>query len=304
MAAPKNRRPGFSRKAQYSLFVTYVLTISGAIFGALLLLISILDPKGFSALRIAGAEISAPIGRFFNSIRRTFLDSGNNMSYYWDAASKNKILDRKVERLEKEILALQATKLENIRLKSLIAINADDDSQIITTGRLISTTASSGRRLAIMSVASTANIEAGQPVRSNDGLIGRVTEKGITTARILLLADTGNVVPVVRLSDGLAAFSTGQADGTLVIRPLNLGVNPFKIGDILVTSGNGGLYPPNIPVAKIVQKIADSGKAIPLADPATTHYSSILAIYEPEARSEIQALKEEVDVREDSEGVP
>lgn len=301
MAAPKNRRPGFSRKAQYSLFVTYVLTISGAIIGALLLLISIIDPKGFSALRVAGAEISAPVNRFLSSIRRTFRDSGENISYYWDAASQNKAMDQKITKLENELNILQAAKLENKRLKSLMALNNDDSNKIIATGRLISTTASSGRRLAVISLPSTRNVKTGQPVRSNDGLIGRITEIGISTARILLLSDTDNVVPVIRLSDGLPAFSTGQADGSLLIKPLNLGENPFKIGDKLVTSGNGGLYPPNIPVAVIIDKVGESGKALPIADLGTANFVNILEIYEIDARNELIAIKEKVDSQEDNQ---
>lgn len=303
MAAPKNRRPGFSRKAQFSIFTTYVLAISGAIVGGLLLLISILDPKGFSALRIAGAEATAPIGRFFNSIRRTASDSSDDISFYWDAAEKNKAMDKKIDALEKENFALKAAKLENEKLKSLIESRENDEMAVITTGRLISTSASSGRKLALMSLKSTANIRAGQPVISNEGLIGRITEKGLTTARILLLTDTGNVVPVVRLSDGLAAFATGLADGNLLIKPLNLGVNPFKKGDILVTSGNGGLYPPNIPVATITGTSDDKGLAIALADPSTTDYSTILEIYEPAANEELEAIKEEVDLQ-DSAALP
>lgn len=309
MAAPNNRRPGFSRKAQYSIFATYVLAISGVIVAALLLLISILDPKGFSALRIAGAEASAPISRFFNSIRRTVSDSSDDISFYWDAAAKNKAMDKKIDALEKENLALKVAKLENEKLRSLINTSLiknglNDELAIITTGRLISTTASSGRRLALISVDNTQNIKAGQPVISNDGLIGRITEKGITTARILLLTDTGNVVPVIRLSDGLAAFATGQADGSLLIKPLSLGVNPFEKGDILVTSGNGGLYPPNIPVATIIEKLDDSGIAKPLANPATTNYSTILEIYEPIANEELESIREEIDRLDDSEAAP
>jgi len=298
MAPPKNRRPGFSRKAQYSIFATYVLTISGAVIAALLLLISIFDPKAFAALRVTGAEVTAPIGRFFNSIRRTMSDSSDNISYYWDAASKNKAMDQKIDTLEKELITLKSTKLENERLKSILSIDNDSISKPITNSRLISTTSSNGRRLAILSVDSSENLKTGQPVRSNDGLIGRVTETGLTTARIILLSDTNNVVPVIRLSDGLTAFTTGQADGTLKVRPLNLGVNPFEVGDILVTSGNGGLYPPNIPVAKIIGKIGDSGKAVPLADPATTDYSSILEIYEPEAREELLDIKAQADAQQ------
>ncbi len=304
MAPPKNRRPGFSRKAQYSIFATYVLAIAGAIIGALLLLISILDPKGFSALRIVGAEASAPIGRFFNSIRRTAVDSSENISYYWDAASKNKAMNRKIEELKKENLELRITKLENKRLKLFIGNIQNEQLKIISTGRLISTSATSGRRLAIMSVKSTQNMVAGQAVISDKGLIGRITEIGLTTARILLLTDTANVVPIIRLSDGLAAFATGNADGTLLIKPLDLGINPFQKGDILVTSGNGGLYPPNIPVATIIGKSGDSGLAKPLADPATTDYSSILEIYDPAANQEIEIIREEANLLDSSSAVP
>ena len=300
MAASKNRRPGFSRKAQFTIFATYVLAILGAIIGAILLLISILDPKGFSALRIAGTEITAPIGRLFNSIRRTMRDGSENISFYWDAAAKNKAMDKKIKMLEKKNMALRIVKLENEKLKPLIKNLQNDKLEIITIGRLISTTASSGRRLAVISLENTDNMRAGQPVISDKGLIGRVTEVGLTTARIVLLTDTANVVPVIRLSDGLAAFATGQADGILRIKPLELGVNPFEKGDILVTSGNGGLYPPNIPVATIIGKSVDDGLAKPLADPATTDYSSILEIYDPVANEEIEAIKKEADLQDSS----
>ena len=63
MAPPPHRRPGFSRKAQYGLFVTYVVAIAGTIVAALLLTISVVDPAGFSALRTFGSEITAPVAR-------------------------------------------------------------------------------------------------------------------------------------------------------------------------------------------------------------------------------------------------
>jgi len=291
MAPPKNRRPGFSRKAQYSIFATYVLAIAGTIIAALLLLISIFDPTGFSALRIAGAEATAPISRFFNSVRRTFGDGSDNISAYWDAATKNKAMENKIDSLEKEIMALKTAKLENENLKTLMSAVENNEDQIVTIGRLISSTASNGRRLA----------ETGQPVRSDDGLIGRIIEPGLTTARVLLIGDTGNVVPVIRLSDGLPAFATGQANGTIMVRPLNLGVNPFSNGDVLVTSGNGGLYPPHIPVATIINKVGDSGQAKPLADPATTDYSIVLKIYEPEARKQLLEITENENAQENDQ---
>ena len=68
MAPPNNRRPGFSKRAQYSIFASYLLGILGAFMGLLLLLVSFIDPLGFSALRTIGAETMAPVSRFLSSV--------------------------------------------------------------------------------------------------------------------------------------------------------------------------------------------------------------------------------------------
>src|SRR3546814_18862150 len=61
---------------------------------------------------------------------------------------------------------------------------------------------------------------------------------------------------------------TGRGDGSLEVRPLSTGRNPFKPGDIMVTSGTGGLYRPNIPVAIVLRIDRDAAIAVPLANPA------------------------------------
>ncbi|MBJ7389229.1 MAG: rod shape-determining protein MreC, partial [Sphingomonadaceae bacterium] len=93
MAPPPHRRPGFSRKAQYGLFVTYVVAIAGTIVAALLLTISVVDPAGFSALRTLGSEITAPVARVVNAARQSTQALTRNFSAYIDAASKNVTLE-------------------------------------------------------------------------------------------------------------------------------------------------------------------------------------------------------------------
>src|SRR3546814_9046133 len=61
--------------------------------------------------------------------------------------------------------------------------------------------------------------------------------------------------------DGLPAISSGRGNGNLDVRTLNIANNPFKPGDILVTSGTGGLYPPNIPVAIVVSRQDDGARS-------------------------------------------
>jgi rod shape-determining protein MreC len=84
----------------------------------------------------------------------------------------------------------------------------------------------------------------------------------------LLLTDTSNIVPVRRANDSVPAISTGLGDGTLEIRALAAGRNPFKPGDLLVTSGIGGIYQPNIPVAVIVRIEGEIAYGVPLANPS------------------------------------
>lgn len=287
MAPPTNRRPGYSRRAQYSLFVAYVVAIGGALFAALLLVISVADPSGFSALRLAGAEITAPVARFFDSARRTVNGLGGNMSAYFDAASKNAAMKRELEAKRTKLIEAGALKLENNRLRAMVQL-IEETPEKVAAGRLISSTASSVRRYATLSIGSNHGVLRAQPVRAPEGLIGRIVEVGPNTARVLLITDADNVVPVMRLSDGLSAFASGTSNGLVAIKPISIGVNHFKKGDIIVTSGNGGLYPPDIPFAVVLAKTSDGAIARPYADPSHSPYALVMKAYFEAARNEQQ----------------
>jgi rod shape-determining protein MreC len=230
MAPPIHRRPGYNRKAQYSLFATYVLAIAGTIFAALLLLISVADPTGFSALRSAASETTAPIVRMFDSVRRSFSEAGENLSAYFDAGSKNRALTQEMEKARTKLVEADALRLENRRLRGLLDLVESEEANVIATGRLISSTASSSRRIATLSIGSNQGVAPGQPVRGPNGLIGRIIEVGPNTAKVLLISDAENVIPVMRLPDGLPALASGMGNGLVMIRPVDLGVNPFNKG--------------------------------------------------------------------------
>ena len=289
MAPPPNRRPGFSRRAQFSLFVTYVVAIAGTIGAALLLMISVIDPAGFSALRTFGSEITAPAARVVNHARQSTQALTRDFSAYIDAASKNVTLEKELKANRSAVIAAQALRVENARLRGLLNI-ADDDPQHVAVGRLISSTASSTRRVATLSIGRNFGVERAQAVRGPAGLIGRIIEAGPTTARVLLITDSENLVPVMRASDGLPAFSAGLGNGLVLIKPLNLGESPFNVGDIIITSGNGGLYGANIPFARVIRKISDGALGLPFADPANTPYAVVMKPYLGAARAEQQAI--------------
>jgi rod shape-determining protein MreC len=124
------------------------------------------------------------------------------------------------------------------------------------------------------------------PVRSPEGLVGRVIDTGAFASRVLLASDRANIIPARLLRGGIAVISQGRGDGTIDVRPLEVGRNPFKRGDIIITSGTGGLYPPLVPIARVIRLDDDGAVAVPLADPSDISFAVVEPPYEPTAEAD------------------
>lgn len=279
MARPPSRRPGVNRRAQYGLFASYVITIACGIAGLLLALISVADPAGFSVLRSGFAQFTSPVASTLRSMVRGFGSLDEQIIAYIDAGSQNAALRRQVESNRVKLIEAEAVAQENIRLKKLLELTEDSDTKV-ATARLISSSSTISRRLARINAGSGEGVGVGMPVRAPEGLVGRVMIVGPRSADILLLTDSQNIVPVRRAKDNIGAISTGRDDGTLEIRPLSAGVNPFLPGDILVTTGTGGIYRPNIPVAIVVALREGYAIGVPLANPARVEVVMIERAYD------------------------
>jgi rod shape-determining protein MreC len=278
MLRPAQLRPGQSRRAQTRLFIAYVVAIVGAVVGLLLAILSLADPVGFAALRVAAQEAVSPVARVTRSVTGTVSGIDDSVAAYFAAGSQNQRLRLQVEQQQRELVAASTLAEENRQMRLLLKL-AEQGSGGIANGYLLTSNPTSSRRLAILSIGRNKGVQSGMPVRAADGLIGRVLDVGPTTARILLLTDSDNIVPLRRASDGLPALASGSGNGELDIRTLNLADNPFKPGDILVTSGTGGIYRPNIPVAMVVRRQNDGAIARPLADPAKVDIVAVLPAY-------------------------
>lgn len=280
MGPSQDRRPGFSRRAQNGIFTGYVIAVIGVLAGLALLIYSLVNPEAFSSARGAAGEIARPLGSAGATARSGGQGLLSGISDYFLAASQNAELRREVDLARVNAVKLQALEDENRRLKQLLGV-IDPADRAVIAARLIGSTASSTRRIAILSKGSNAGVTAGMPVRSATGLVGRVLEVGPNTARVLLVTDSENVVPVRRARDGIPAFVEGGADGRLVIRLINMGSNPIRKGDVFVTSGSGGLYRPGIPVAVAAELTRDGAMAHIVTDPATAEFVIVESVFDP-----------------------
>ncbi|MFL6863243.1 MAG: rod shape-determining protein MreC [Allosphingosinicella sp.] len=282
MASPPSRRPGFSRRAQYGLFLGYVIAVAGVMFAVLLLVVAAIDPAGFGALKGAALDVTAPVSAGGRSVAGFFTGIRDGVGNYFAAGSQNAALKRRLAAEQRALIQAKATELDNQRLRGLLKLSRDVPDPVAVT-RVVGSSYDSLRRLATLSAGSTSGIQPGQPVRAPEGLVGRVIETGRWASRVLLVSDAASAVPVRLVRDGTPAIATGRADGTIDLKTLELGRNPFRRGDVLVTSGIGGVYPPDIPVAVVAAVQGDRTVARPLADPARIDYAMVLRVYQPVA---------------------
>ncbi|MEA3002817.1 MAG: rod shape-determining protein MreC [Sphingomonadales bacterium] len=282
MAPPSTRRPGYSRRAQYGLFLGYVIAVGGIMFAALMLVVAMIDPTGFSALKGAALDVTHPVTAGGRGAVRFVENIGGGVSNYFMAASENAELKRRIAAERRMIVEARAIDMENGRLKAMLKLTQESEAPV-AIARIVGSSFDAPRRLATLSAGSASGIRNGQPVRSADGLVGRVIETGRWASRILLVSDGASNVPVKLVRDGTPAIAAGHGDGTIDLKTLELGKNPFRRGDILVTSGTGGVFPPNVPVAVVTAVNGDRTVAKPLADPAALDFAIVLNVFQPAA---------------------
>jgi rod shape-determining protein MreC len=275
-------RPGWSRRAQYGLFFSLLAVIAGIIVGLILLILSLVAPQQFERVRGAALDVTGPIAGALHEVTATtegvFTGAGN----YWDAASQNAELKRERQAMLRRMVEAKAIFQENRQLKAVLQLR-EQKRATIAVGRIVGSSFNSPRRFAILSVGSNDGVQIGMPVRSPDGLVGRIIDAGALASRVLLVSDRANIVPARLLRNGIPVIAQGRGDGTIDVRPLEVGRNPFKRGDIIITSGTGGLYPPLVPIARVVKLDDDGAVALPLADPATTSFAIVEPPFEPTA---------------------
>jgi rod shape-determining protein MreC len=289
MAPPRNRRPGFSRRAQYGLFFSYVAAIGLLLIGGGLVLVSRYNPHLFAALRSTVAEVTTPVSSGLDTVRRGVGSVPTAIGSYFGVRGENARLKRQIDAEHAALQRALGLERENQRLRTLLKVR-DATPETIVVARLVSSSASSTRRYATLNAGSWQRVAQGQPVRDGDGLIGQVIETGPNASRVLLITDPDSTIPVRRASDGLPAIVTGRGDGTLDVRAANAAANPFRPGDLLVTSGTGGVFPPNIPLARVTQLGRDNATAAPISNPDMADFVMALRVFLPEPPPPPQAF--------------
>ena len=109
------------------------------------------------------------------------------------------------------------------------------------------------KRKLVLNKGAQANVQAGQVVMDDIGIVGQVTRVYPWLSEVTLLTDKDHAVPVQILRNGIRSVVFGSGDiGELVLRYMPVS-SDIQNGDVLVTSGIDGTYPAGLPVAKVIK---------------------------------------------------
>ncbi|MBK1671700.1 rod shape-determining protein MreC, partial [Rhodovibrio sodomensis] len=116
------------------------------------------------------------------------------------------------------------------------------------------------RQQVLVDKGTLSGVFVGQPVLDANAVMGQVERANPLTSTVLLITDARHSLPVKVNRNGLRSIATGSG----LIDQLNLLHVPKKadirVGDLLVTSGLGGTYPPGYPVARVTEVSIEPGK--------------------------------------------
>jgi rod shape-determining protein MreC len=154
--------------------------------------------------------------------------------------------------------------LENQQLRSLLSLREQKNHNSIAAEVLYDATDPYVHKM-VLDKGAAQSVEAGWPVIDAKGVVGQITRVYPLLSEMTLISDREQATPVVNARTGARSLvfgAGGHGPGTLELRFM-AGNADVKEGDVLLTSGIDGVYPPGLPVARIalVERRADSAFA-------------------------------------------
>jgi len=239
------RRANRGREALWFYMLVSVAFLTLEVFG----------PGIPTQIRAFANDLVAPILHTLERPLRAVQGGMERLAGVGDIYVENQSLRDENERLKQWREAAMQLGRENERLRQILKVPKREVPPA-ATARVIGVGGGTFERSVLVGAGSTDNVLRGYPVVDESGLLGRVIHVGRWTSRVLLITDLNSRVPVRVERTGALAIAEGQNEGFLRLLFLPRGTR-VQVGDRLLTSGHGGVFPPDLPVARVSEIDSD-----------------------------------------------
>lgn len=191
-----------------------------------------------SPLKMAGSVIASP----FNALGNIFSNLTASQETLSDLRDQNAELTAKVA----ELSEAQETAT---RLEALVGLQSTYNLQS-TAARIIGGSSDAWTQTVTIDKGSAGGFTVGMPVCNAYGVIGQITECALNVSTVLLINDETSGVAAMIQSSRAQGMLRGQADGSLRLEYVPADAE-VKVGDIVITSGIGGVFPKGLPLGTV-----------------------------------------------------
>jgi rod shape-determining protein MreC len=201
------------------------------------------------------AVVAAPLGRIHAAITET--------ADLWDLRAENDRLRAENDKLRRWQSIALALDSENQRLKASLRWIPDPTASFVTA-RVVADAGGVYAKAVLLSVGPNSGIHKGEIAVDERGLVGRITEVGARTARVLLITDLNSRIPVTLETSRAHAILAGTNGNRPRLLYWPEGVVP-KEGERIVTSAEANAFPANLPVGTVHYTSSGSAEVEPAA---------------------------------------
>lgn len=211
-------------------------------------------------VRSALSSVIYPLQYTIDLPIRLFYWADENISSQQALLEKNREFE--VRHLENrvQLQKLDIIEKENDRLRKLLSATPKTTERLLIS-EIINVDLDPYKQLILLNKGSSSDVYQGQPIIDALGIMGQVIHVGAMSSTAMLITDASHAIPVQINRTGLRtiAYGSGKID-QLNIRYLPHNVD-IKVGDLLITSGLGEVFPANFPVAIISKVERPAGEA-------------------------------------------
>lgn len=212
-------------------------------------------PSVPARLRATANDLVSPVLMILAEPIRAVQNGAERIAGVSDIYLENASIREENERLKQWRAAAQRLLLENQRLRQIMNAPLKEIPTKVT-GRVIGLGGGAFERSVLLDAGRRDGMVVNLPAIDESGLVGRTIEVGYLSSRVLLITDLNSRVPVRLERTGEVAIAEGQNEPHMLLRFLAADAS-IQVGDRVVTSGHGGLFPPDVPVAIVTEVIED-----------------------------------------------
>jgi rod shape-determining protein MreC len=172
---------------------------------------------------------------------------------------ENDALGRKILIQNARLQRMEALQAENSRLRALLDSTAKVGDRVLIA-EIMSVDMNPFRHMIVVNRGSIDGVQVGQPLIDSQGIIGQVIRDQIFSAEAILITDVDHALPVEVLRNRLRTIAVGTGDLERLSLPFLPRNADVVSGDLLVTSGLGGTFPPGYPVGVVREVISEVGE--------------------------------------------